>query len=65
MGPLRDPLEAKKAAHDCAHGIAAGAGTEVEHQPGVAGKTGRHGFAQELLDEPDLADARLAPTAAA
>jgi hypothetical protein len=31
----------------------------------VGGKTGRHGFAQELLDEPDLADARLAPTAAA
>ena len=37
--------QVQKAAHDRPHGVTPSTSTEVKHQPGVAGKTGRHGFA--------------------
>ena len=53
--------EAEQAPDHGTNGVLALAGPEVEHQPRVAGEAGRLGQRLELVDQPGLADARLAP----
>ena len=61
LGPAGEVVEAEQPAHEGPDRVPAGAGAEVEHEPGMAGEAGLLGRVLELLDQTGLADSGLAP----